>query len=323
MKILITGAAGFVGFNFSNLLLKKTNFKIIGIDNINNYYSTKLKKDRIKHISKNKNFIFKKIDLLDKKKIEKLFKQNKFDLVFNFAAQAGVRYSIVNPRSFVENNILGFYNIIEFCKKYGVKKFFYASSSSVYGENKNFPLNEKQLINPKNMYGLSKKINEEIAQIYNTNKFTTVGLRFFTLYGPWGRPDMFMIKYLSASYDKKIKFYLNNFGNYLRDFTYIDDACNGMLMLLKKKLKKENYIFNISSNSPVNLKKVLLIIDSLTKKKPIIVKRKLQEADIIKTHGDNSYLKSKISQKDFTKINIGIENTIRWYKNYFGYEEKK
>lgn len=323
MKILITGVAGFVGFNFSNLLIKKTKYKIIGIDNINNYYSTKLKNDRIKNLSKNKNFFFKKIDIINKKKIEQLFKKEKFDAVFNFAAQAGVRYSIENPRSFVDNNIFGFYNIIECIKKYKIKKFFYASSSSVYGENKDFPLKETQKINPKNMYGLSKKINEEISKVYNANNFTSVGLRFFTLYGPWGRPDMFMIKYLEASFDKKKFFYLNNFGNHLRDFTYIDDACHGMLMLLKKKLKKENYIFNVSSNNPVNLKKVLRLIDSLTKKKPLIIKRELQEADIIKTHGDNTSFKNKTKQKKFTKLNIGIKNTINWYKNYFGYEKKK
>ena len=179
MKILITGAAGFIGYNFCKYLLNKTNYKVYGIDNLNNYYDVKIKKDRLKILKKSKNFKFKKLDIRDNHPLEITFRKNKFDFVFNLAAQAGVRYSIEYPRKYVDSNIAGFFNVIENSKKYKVKRLFYASSSSVYGENKNFPLDEKEIINPKNIYALSKKINEEISSIFNRYyKLNVTGLRF-------------------------------------------------------------------------------------------------------------------------------------------------
>ena len=210
--------------------------------------------------------------------------------MFHLAAQAGVRYSIDHPRKYIDANVLGFFNIIECCKKYKIKRLFYASSSSVYGESKKFPLEEKEIINPKNIYGLSKKINEEISIIYNKfYNLNLTGLRFFTVYGEWGRPDMMMLKFVECYYKGKI-FKLHNFGKHTRDFTHINDVVEILFRLLKndKKLKK-NDVLNICSNKPVNL---LDVISFMIKNgiKPKISKVKLQKADILKTHGDNKRL---------------------------------
>ena len=209
MKILITGSAGFIGFNLAKKLLESRKIKVIGIDNINDYYDINLKKKRNNLLKKKINYTFIKTDIRDNKKLDKIFKKEKFDFVFNLAAQAGVRYSIDHPREYIENNILGFYNIIENVKKYKIKRLFYASSSSVYGENTNFPLNENQKIHPKNIYALSKKINEEISSIFNKYyQVKMTGLRFFTVYGDWGRPDMMMVKFIDRYYRKNHLSYL-------------------------------------------------------------------------------------------------------------------
>tara|TARA_Y100000590_G_C15527794_1_gene941966 strand:+ start:458 stop:1042 length:585 start_codon:yes stop_codon:yes gene_type:complete len=194
MKILITGVAGFIAFNFAKELSKLKNVKVIGLDNFSSYYSLKLKHKRINNLKKNKNFNFFKIDLLEKKKVYNLFKKNRFDEVYNFAAQAGVRYSLENPTAYIDTNVCGFSNLISISQQFGTKKFYYASSSSVYGDSNNFPLNENEKIYPKNIYGLSKKFNEEIAQnFFEMYNFKSIGLRFFTIFGEWGRPDMFIL----------------------------------------------------------------------------------------------------------------------------------
>jgi UDP-glucuronate 4-epimerase len=314
MKILITGAAGFIGFNFSKFLLEKTNFNIVGIDNLNSYYSVKVKHERLKILNKSRRFKFLKLDLTNKKRLEKIFK-NKIDAVFNFAAQAGVRYSIKNPRAYIESNTLGFFNIIELSIKNNVKKIFYASSSSVYGDSKKFPLNETDVISPKNIYGLTKKNNEEICELLsNYNKISCIGLRFFTVFGEWGRPDMLIYKYLRSIFYKKEKFYLNNFGNHTRDFTYIKDINKILFRLLKKKPFRGHGVFNICSNNPIKITKVLDIISKEVKKKPIINKRKFQQADVMKTHGNNNKIKKFLKVKKFTNINLAITNTAKWYK---------
>ncbi len=316
MKILITGCCGFIGFNFSNYLCKKNKkFKIIGIDNLNNYYSVKFKKNRLKELKKNKNFFFNKVDLINYKNLKNLFIKNKFDCVLNLAAQPGVRYSLINPNSYVKNNISGFYNLFDLSSNYNVKKFLYASSSSVYGDAKKFPLKEKNILNPKNIYGYSKKINEELVGLQSSkSKMKTIGLRFFTIYGEWGRPDMMMLKYLAAQLNSK-KFYLNNFGKHVRDFTYIKDVNEILFKLIKKNIKKKNIIFNICSNNPIKITKVLNLIDKFTDKKAKIIKREFQSADVYKTHGDNSLIKKTVKFKKFTKIEKGIINTVNWFKN--------
>ncbi len=316
MKILITGSAGFIGFSLSKHLLKKRGIKIIGIDNINNYYDQNLKLKRLKLLKKNKNFNFEKLDINNNKKLEKIFKKNKFDFVFNLAAQAGVRYSIDHPRKYIEANINGFFNIIENSRKYKIKRLFYASSSSVYGENKNFPLKESEKILPKNMYSLTKKINEEISLVYNNYyNLNLTGLRFFTVYGEWGRPDMMMLKFISSFFKNK-EFKLFNFGNHERDFTYIGDVVKILeLLLFKHRKLKENDLYNICSNKPINLKKII----SFMKKKginPKIKKVSLQKADILKTHGNNKKILSITKFRGFINWQEGIIKTINWYKDY-------
>ncbi len=318
MQILITGTAGFIGFGITKYLLNSSNVKIIGIDNFNNYYSKKLKKDRIKELSKHKKFSFFNINILNKKKLEKIFKVKKINLIINLAAQAGVRYSLEKPNEFVDNNIQGFYNLIDVSKKYGIKKIIYASSSSIYGDSKRFPLKEDQKVNPKNIYALSKKINEDMAEVFSKQyNISFIGLRFFTVYGEWGRPDMFLMKYLTSSYNKKSNFYLNNFGKHTRDFTYILDVCKIISKLLFSKKKLDHEIFNICSNKPKKLTDIIEKINSLTNKKPKLFKRKLQQADVVKTHGANKKIKNFIGNQNFTPIDVGLKNTIEWFKDYY------
>ena len=318
MQILITGAAGFIGFNLSKYLLENSKLKVLGVDNLNNYYSTTLKLDRIKELKKFKNFKFEKIDITNKKRLNDFLGNRKISVIINLAAQAGVRYSLLKPTEFVENNILGFYNILNFAKKHNIKKILYASSSSVYGDSNSFPLNEKQNIKPKNIYALSKKINEEMANVFSSQfKISLIGLRFFTVYGEWGRPDMFMMKYLNSSYNTSKKFYLNNYGNHIRDFTYIKDACKIVAKLLFSKKSINNQIFNICSNKPINLSKIINKINKLTNKKPRLLKRSLQKADVIKTHGSNKKIIKKIGKVKFTDIEIGLKRTVKWFVKYY------
>ena len=311
MKILVTGAAGFIGFNFCNLLLADKKNRIVGIDNLNDYYDVKLKKKRISILKKHKNYKFIKTDINNNLSLQKIFKKYKFDFVLNLAAQAGVRYSIEHPRKYLESNIVGFYNIIENSSKYKIKRLFYASSSSIYGENKNYPLKETDTIFPKNIYALSKKINEEISYIFNRYyKLKTTGLRFFTVYGEWGRPDMFMMKLFKSHMTNKI-FYLNNYGNHLRDFTYIGDVVKAVSKLIKKNFKGHE-IFNICSNNPVNIYDV---VKDFNKKNPVKVKlTKIHKADILKTHGSNKKLTKNLSKIKYSDFYDTFYQTFEWYK---------
>ena len=310
MRILITGAAGFIGFNLSNYLLKK-NYKIFGIDNFDNYYSVPLKRKRLKILSKNKYFKFSKIDINNKKLLKEFFKGKKIDIIINLAAQAGVRYSFENPIKYVDVNILGFLNLVEEAKNNKIKKFLYASSSSVYGESTNFPLKEKEKLNPKNIYAVSKKLNEEIAEMHQKiDQIPFIGLRFFTVYGEWGRPDMFMLKLFKSHMTKK-PFYLNNYGNHLRDFTYIGDVVEAVGKLMKKTFKKHE-IFNICSDNPVNIYDVVKDFD---KKFPVKVKLiEMHKADIVKTHGSNKKLNRNIPKIKYSNFYETFYQTFDWYK---------
>ena len=267
MKILITGVAGFIGFNLAKFFLETNKkIKIIGIDNLDDYYSVKLKKDRIKNINKFKNFKFIKLDVYNKKALDKLFKKNKFDYVYHLAAQAGVRYSIENPQKYYNSNIIGFTNLLEVLRKNKVKKIIYASSSSVYGDSKKFPLKENLILKPKNIYALSKKFNEDLANVYkDLYKLNILGIRFFTVFGEWGRPDMFMLKYLKNIF-WKANFELYNKGNHFRDFTYIGDVVKILYLLRNLKTKKHN-VLNICSNNPIKITKIISQINKITKKK--------------------------------------------------------
>ncbi len=312
-NILITGVAGFIGFNLSLSLLKE-NKQIIGIDNINDYYSVKLKKDRLTELKKFKNFKFFKTDLVNSNSLNKIFKKYKIDKIIHLAAQAGVRYSIENPKKYLNSNFVGFFNILELSRINKIKKIIYASSSSVYGNTKKFPLNEYSSLNPNNFYGLSKKTNEEIASIYaKYYKLKLIGIRFFTVYGEWGRPDMSIFKIIDASFKNKI-FYLNNYGKHHRDFTYIGDVVK-MLKKLKFRKKTTNEIYNISSNKPIKLGVIFNILSKYMKL-PKIKKRQLQKADVVKTHGNNLKIIKNTGFKNFTNFEMGLLNTLKWYKAY-------
>ena len=314
--ILLTGCAGFIGFNLTKKLLLDKKNKIIGIDNLNNYYDVDLKKNRLLELGKSKNFIFQKIDLINYHDLEKIVKKYKIKTIFNLAAQAGVGYSIKSPKTYMHSNILGFFNILELSRIHKIKKILFASSSSVYGDNKQLPAKEEFVLNPKNFYGLSKKSNEEMASIYSAYYgINIIGLRFFTVYGPWGRPDMVMLKLINSYYKKK-KFYLNNFGNHSRDFTYIDDVVNVIIKLsISNKIKNKFEIFNICSSKPINLVYLIKVF-----KKAVgnfnIYKREFQRGDIIKTYGSNIKLKKIIKDLKFTKLENGFQNTLSWYRQY-------
>ena len=312
-KILITGAAGFIGFSLCLELLKRKDNYIVGIDNLNSYYSTKLKKKRIEILNSSKNFKFFKIDLIEKQKLKKIFSKHKFDIVYNFAAQAGVRYSYINPISYCNSNIVGFNNILELVSNFKIPKFFFASSSSVYGDIGPFPKKENSRLNPLNIYSLSKLANEQIAKTYSY-KFNTqiIALRFFSIYGEWGRPDMLILKYLLACKLKK-NFDLFNFGNHYRDFTYINDAIRIVDKLSNLNFKNKYNIFNICSSKPLKITKIINILkDNGMKTK--ISNKPLHAADVFKTYGDNKKVIKIIRKFKFTDYKIGVERTINWYK---------
>ena len=315
MKILITGSAGFIGFSFAKYLLEK-NYQVIGLDNLNDYYSVKLKKDRLKELKKHNKFKFYKIDLRNNSYLQKIFAKHKFESVFHLAAQAGVRYSVEYPRNYIESNLDGFYNILEMVKKKKINKFFYASSSSVYGNSISYPLKENQYLNPTNTYSLTKKFNEDLSNIFiKYYKINAIGLRFFTVYGEWGRPDMFCSKAIEAAFKKK-KLFINNYGNHSRDFTYIKDVNKILFNIMKRKIKVDNNVINICSSNPINIIKIVKIIEKYSSKINI-KKRNIQLADVLKTHGSNHRIIKNNLIKKFTNFEEGIKITIQWYKKYY------
>lgn len=313
MKILITGVAGFIGYSLANELLKNKKNIVFGIDNFSKYSGRDIKKLRINILKKFINFRFQRIDINYTSKIENFFKKNYFDIVIHLAAEVGVRYSIMRPDKYIKTNINGFFNVIE-CLKYNEpKKFLFASSSSVYGDCKSFPLKETQNLYPKNVYALSKKNNEEIASIYS-KKYKTkfIGLRFFTVFGELGRPDMFFFKLLLAAFKNK-KLSVNNFGNHYRDFTYIKDVINILKKLLSVKLTKKYQVLNICSSRPIYLKKFIRISEQFSKKIDIL-NVPAHPADVYKTHGSNKKLLGLIKNIKFTKLENAIKNSVISYK---------
>lgn len=321
MKILVTGIAGFIGHSLAIDYLKNKNNEIIGIDNFSSYSGRDIKKLRIRLLKKYKNFRFLNIDIKNKKKIVELFKKNNFDIVVHFAAEVGVRYSIIRPDKYIDANIRGFFNIIDNMKFNPPKKFLFASSSSVYGDSKIFPLKENLNLDPINIYALSKKNNEEVAKIYS-KKYKTqfIGLRFFTVFGELGRPDMFFFKMILSVFKNK-KLYLNNSGHHYRDFTYIKDVVNILKKLIVLNTKKNYQILNICSSRPIYLKNFIKISEKYLKKINI-VNVPLHPADVYKTHGSNKELLKLIKKKKFTKLNTAIKNTIESYKKYKIYRQK-
>ena len=311
---LITGSAGFIGFHLSKKILSK-GFKVIGVDNLNNYYDIQLKKKRNLILKKNKNYIFEKIDIKNYKNLESVFKKYKIYKVIHLAAQAGVRYSLKNPRSYIDNNINGFFNILEISKNYRVKKFVYASTSSIYGLQKKFPLKENfNTDNPIQLYAATKKSNELMATSYSyLYKMDTVGLRFFTVYGPWGRPDMALFKFTkNIIKGKPIEVF--NKGKHERDFTYVDDIVEGIIKIVfSKKNKFGSQIFNIGNGKKIKLLKYIQLIEKNLKKKAQKKFLPLQRGDVFKTHSDTRLIKKHYNYKPTTDVNHGVKKFIEWY----------
>tara|TARA_B100000989_G_scaffold259306_1_gene209443 strand:- start:960 stop:1928 length:969 start_codon:yes stop_codon:yes gene_type:complete len=315
---LITGSAGFIGFHLSKKLLSE-GFNVLGVDNLNNYYDQKIKQDRNNILKKYKNYRFNKIDIKDYKKLDRIFKKNSIHGVVNLAAQAGVRYSLKNPRSYIENNINGFFNILELSKKYRVKKFIYASTSSIYGLQKKFPLKENfNTDNPIQLYAATKKSNELMATSYShLYKMDTIGLRFFTVYGPWGRPDMALFKFTkNIIKGKPIEVF--NKGKHERDFTYVDDIVNGIFNIINnKKSRFGAKIFNIGNGKKIKLLKYIQLIEKNLDRKSKKKFLPLQKGDVIKTLSDTKLIKKHYNYQPKTNVSYGVKKFIEWYISYF------
>ena len=319
MTILITGSAGFIGYHVTKKILNK-NIKVIGIDNINNYYDVNLKKNRIKDLKKNKKFFFYKVDLSNYKKLDNIVKNKKIKIIIHLAAQAGVRYSIKNPRIYFKSNLEGFFNILEISRHNNIKHLIYASTSSVYGDSKKFPLSEiNRTDQPLSFYAATKKSNEVMAHSYSyIYKLPCTGVRFFTVYGPFGRPDMALFKFTKNILNNHpIELY--NKGNHFRDFTYVDDIVDGIYSLIKKQSKKSipYEIFNIGNGTPKKLLDYLKHIEKNLNKISKTKKLPLQTGDIVKTHSNINKLKKYTGYKPKTNIKIGINRFIEWYKDYY------
>jgi len=331
MKILVTGAAGFIGYHLCERLLSEGH-TIVGLDNINDYYDINLKLGRLKQlgidnpednialvstIHKDK-FCFVKMALEDRENLPKLFAEYKFDIVCNLAAQAGVRYSLENPFAYVESNIVGFVNILEACRNYNVKNLVYASSSSVYGMNEKIPFSTDDNVDlPISLYAASKKSNELMAHTYShLFGIKTTGLRFFTVYGPWGRPDMAMFLFTDAILNNKpIKVF--NEGRLSRDFTYIDDIVEGITATLFSKEETLYKVYNIGNSKPVKLLDFISEIEKSTSKAAIKEYLPMQPGDVEKTWADVDALRNDLGYEPTTDISVGIQRFVDWYKMYY------
>jgi UDP-glucuronate 4-epimerase len=315
LKILITGAAGFIGYHLCKELLDEDN-NILGVDNLNDYYDCKLKLKRLDQLKSYKNFKFEKIDISDRKLISVAFNRFKPKKVVNLAAQAGVRYSLENPYVYIESNIVGFLNILELCRYNETEGLIYASSSSVYGENKKIPFSIKDRVDkPISLYAASKKANELIAHSYShLYGLHTTGLRFFTVYGPWGRPDMAYYIFTKKILNEEPISVFNN-GNMKRDFTFIDDIILGTKTAIEKNYSFE--IFNLGNNKSVNLLDFIKTIENKLNKKAIINFKPMQLGDVKETYADISESEEKLGFKPKISIDEGISKFIKWYKSYY------
>lgn len=336
MKVLVTGAAGFIGSHVAIKLLNRGD-ELVGLDNLNDYYEVSLKEARLNQIKKSVNagnFRFVKLSVEDRDGVEKLFRENNFDKVVHLAAQAGVRYSLENPHAYIDSNIVGFTNILEGCRHNQVKHLVYASSSSVYGANESMPFSVHDNVDhPLSLYAASKKANELMAHTYsNLYKLPTTGLRFFTVYGPWGRPDMALFLFTKAILeDKPIDVF--NHGKHKRDFTYIDDIVEGVIRTLDNTAKvngdwtgsspdpatsKAPYrLYNIGSNNPVELLRYIEIIEEKLEKKATKNMLPLQPGDVPATFADVKDLINDVAYKPETPIEEGIGKFIDWYREYY------
>ena len=325
--ILITGCAGFIGFHLAKRLLLN-NYAIIGVDNLNSYYDVNLKKARLKLLKEHENFSFELITIEDKEALEKIFFLNNIDIVINLAAQAGVRYSLENPDAYIQSNVIGFMNILKCCNRHQIEHLIYASSSSVYGANNKMPFSTNDNVDhPISLYAATKRVNELLAYTYShLYDLPTTGLRFFTVYGPWGRPDMSYFKFTKAIM-KGDPIQVYNSGNMKRDFTYIDDIVEGIVRLLGKKPERIQLptissnapykIYNIGNNQPVKLMEFISVFEEKIGKKAIKEFLPMQAGDVHETYADIEDLEKDIGFKPQTTINEGIGKFIDWYKEYY------
>ena len=333
MNIIVTGSSGFIGSELTLRLLKLGN-KVIGVDNHNNYYDPNLKQNRLKRYLDNPNFVHNQKDLSDERSIRSIFEEHKPKCVINLAAQAGVRYSIKNPMEYMKSNVIGFMNILECCKLYKIEHLVYASTSSVYGSNTKMPFSEHDNTNhPLSIYSASKKSNELMAHTYShLFQLPTTALRFFTVYGPWGRPDMALFKFTKNILEEK-PIDVFNYGNHTRDFTYIDDIVKGVVKALDNPAttnvdwdsnqpdpatsKAPWRIYNIGNNKPVKLMDYIDALEKTLKKKAIINFLPLQPGDVPDTYASADNLKDKFNYKPSTSVVEGISNFVNWYKKYY------
>lgn len=316
MKVLVTGCAGFIGMHVAKILLNRGD-QVIGIDNLNNYYDPTLKLARLEQLKPYTNFHFIKGDIADRTLIEDLFAAEKPDQVINLAAQAGVRYSLENPHAYIQSNIVGFANILEGCRHHDVKHLVYASSSSVYGGNTKMPFSVGDKVdNPVSLYAATKKANELMAHTYShLYNLPTTGLRYFTVYGPWGRPDMSPWLFTSAILeDRPIKVF--NHGKMQRDFTYIDDIAQGTIHAMDRSLDKHYKIYNIGSHQPIELMTFIKTIEDALNKEANKCFLPMQSGDVVATYADVEDLKQDVGFTPSTTLEEGIKNWTNWYRNW-------
>jgi len=332
-KLLVTGAAGFIGFHLSERLLSRGD-SVVGLDNLNDYYDVKLKQDRLKQLEGKPGFAFQRIDLSDGPSVSKLMEQEQFDVVVNLAAQAGVRYSIENPQAYIQANLVGFTSVLEGCRHTGVEHLVYASSSSVYGANTRMPFSVRHNVDhPVSLYAATKKANELMAHTYShLYRLPTTGLRFFTVYGPWGRPDMALFKFAKAILAGDPIDVYNN-GDMRRDFTYIDDIIEGVVRVCDRIAQpNENWssdnpdsassnapyrLYNIGNNSPVELMSVIEILEKCLGRKANKNLMPMQPGDVRETYADVDQLASDVGFRPGTSIEEGISRFVEWYRAYY------
>lgn len=332
MKYLVTGAAGFIGMHVSNALLDRGD-QVIGYDNLNPYYSVQLKRDRLQRLVGRQGFRFEEGDLANRENLTQLFAAESFDVVINLAAQAGVRYSLTNPQAYIDSNLVGFGNILEACRHHHVKHLTYASSSSVYGANTEMPFSiHHNVDHPLSLYAATKKANELMAHTYShLYQLPTTGLRFFTVYGPWGRPDMALWLFTEAILAGKPIDVFNN-GQMRRDFTYIDDIVQGVVKVADRipvgnpdwssddpdpaTSRGPYQIFNIGNNQPVELMHLIETLEQALGKTAIKNLRPMQAGDVQATYADVDDLIAAVGFRPDTPIEVGVENFVRWYREY-------
>ncbi len=333
-NVLVTGVAGFIGFHLTRRLLKD-GYQVVGVDNLKPYYDVALKEARLEALKDESNFIFIKMDLTDRNQLGALFSRQAFDVVVNMAAQAGVRYSIENPYAYVDSNLVGFVNLLECCRHHSVKHFVFASSSSVYGANTTMPFSVHHNVDhPVSLYAATKKANELTAHTYShLYRLPSTGLRFFTVYGPWGRPDMALFLFTRAILeDQPIKVY--NHGKMQRDFTYIDDIIEGVVRVMGKLPEANPHwngaapdpgtssapykIYNIGNNNPVELIKFIEVIEAALGKRAQKEFMDLQPGDVVATYADVDDLMHDVGFKPTTPIEVGVERFVEWFKDFYG-----